>query len=496
MTALQTTAAPPMTLPVKTIPWRHQRDAFAAAHDETAFLLAHEMGCGKTLVAVALLEHAAVQSVLVLCPKSVLGVWPRELRAHGERRWQLWAGRVDGARGPLRNPSVARRAAALLEAHTIARRLGRPFAAVVNFDAAAQGDMARLLEGTPWDAIVLDESHRLKAPGGKQSRFAAKIAARCRARGGRVIALTGTPMPHTPLDLWAQFRALDGGARLGTSYHRFCRRFAQPEQVWVPGGVQRTVYKRLRDDRVAEFAQLTAPMMHQVRAADVLDLPAAVDTYRTTTLDPATQKVYDQLERDLIADLDHGVVTAANAMVLVLRLAQATSGFARNADNGQTVPLTDGPPEKARLLVDLLQDVPGSDPVVVFARFHEDLDTIRRAAEFTGRRYGELSGRRRDALTDDATLAPNVELAGVQLQSGGVGIDLTRARIGVYYSLDFNLGDHEQSRARLHRHGQQRPVTFVYLLAEDTIDRAVLGALRDRRNVITTILARLKGATS
>jgi SNF2 family DNA or RNA helicase len=78
-----------------------------------------------------------------------------------------------------------------------------------------------------------------------------------------------------------------------------------------------------------------------------------------------------------------------------------------------------------------------------------------------------------------------------------VGIDLTRARYGLYYSLDFNLGDHAQSRKRLHRPGQARRVTYIHLLAESTVDRAIYGALRRREDVITAFLNHLnpKGKT-
>jgi SNF2 family DNA or RNA helicase len=89
---------------------------------------------------------------------------------------------------------------------------------------------------------------------------------------------------------------------------------------------------------------------------------------------------------------------------------------------------------------------------------------------------------------------PHIDVAAVQLQSGGVGIDLTRARHAIYYSLDFRLADHEQSRARLHRPGQTRPVVYTYLLTEGTIDRAIHGALRKRQQVVDAVLAYLKAA--
>ena len=495
--------------------WPHQVAAFEAVRDRRACLIDGDMGSGKTAAAVALLEADMrcggydpepvkhPYRVLVLAPKSVLGVWPREIASHATSGWTTWNGDVTSRTTgkPIRNPSVARRAEALIEATKNAGLLRRPFMAVVGYEASWQGDMARLLLGTPWDALITDESHRLKSPSGKASKHAAQIAARVRARGGRVLALTGTPMPHSPLDLWGQARVLDGGAALGTSYHRFCQRYGKGETIWAPGGIQRTVYKGIRDDVIADFTERIAPLIHRIPREGLdawLGLPDAIDVYRSVELDPATKKVYDDLESDLISRVGEGAITAANAMVLVLRLAQVASGYAPTIDvdgqRGDAVRLSKHPlPEKARLLADVLEDLPVREPIVVFCRFHHDLDAVEQVATAQGRRYGELSGRRRGGLTPEARMCPNVDVLGCQIKSGGVGIDLTRARYGIYYTLGFELADYLQSRKRLHRPGQTRPVTYLHLLAEDTVEQSIYGALRSRQQVVDTVLQHLGG---
>lgn len=485
------TIAQPAT---RTAPWAHQEEAAAFARQRRTALLAHGMGSGKSLTSIVVLEREQAMRVLVLCPKSVVDVWPDQLAQHAGRQWHTWAGDVQGARGPLTNPSVPKRVEALIQADTAAQRLRRPFMAVVNYEASHVGQMDALLTGTPWDALIIDESHRIKSPTGKASKLAAKVAQRVRARNGIVLALTGTPMPHSPLDLFAQLRALDGGGALGTSYRAFCQRYGQADDVRVAGGAMRTVYKGMRPDRYEDFTRRVAPRIHQVATSDVLDLPDVRDQTRSATLSPKARKVYDSLERDLIADIDTGVVTAANAMVLVTRLCQATSGYAADFDTGAPVDL-DGTPDKARLLEDLLTDLPVREPVVVFARFHHDLDHIEAVCERTGRTYGELSGRRRDGL-HGPRMSDQIDVLGAQLKSGGVGIDLTRAAYGIYYSVGFELADYEQSRARLHRPGQSRPVLYTHLIVKDSIDHAVYGALRSRQDVITKVINHLKGATA
>jgi SNF2 family DNA or RNA helicase len=503
-----TATAPDVRAPARTRhdPWPWQAEAYEYARDLRACLLDGAMGSGKSRIAIELVEHdysltrippvAFVKPfrVLTTCPASVVDVWPEQMAEHAFADWRIWAGEVRGARGPLRKPSITRRAVAAIEADKHAAHARQPFMAVINYEACYSGDLGELTLATPWDVLILDESHRVKSPSGRASRHLAHVARRVLARGGRVLDLTGTMMPHTPLDVWAQFRTLDPTI-LGGSYRSFCQRFGDAEEIWAAGGVRRTIYKGLREDRREEFNRLIAPLIFSIteeRVNDHLGLPETVDVRRSIDLDPPTRRAYDALAKDLIADVAGGVITAANAMVLVLRLAQVASGHATDVDSGRTISFGDGLPEKARLLADVLEDLPLREPVVVFCRFHADLDAVRAVCEAQGRRYGELSGRRRDGLSSRATMGSDVDVLGAQVRSGGVGVDLTRARYGIYFSLGFELADYLQSRKRLHRPGQTRPVTYVHLTARDTIESAIYGALRRRQEVVEAVLEALR----
>lgn len=313
----------------------------------------------------------------------------------------------------------------------------------------------------------------MKAPGGKLSMFLARLRDRAKRRG----CLTGTPMPHSPLDAYAQCRFLDPGL-FGTSYQRFRMRYA------VMGGYQQhqVVAYRNQDELAAKLDQI----MYRVRAGDVLDLPPYQHITRTCALSPAERRVYVQLQTDLIAQVQGGLVTAANALVKLLRLQQVCSGFARREDGVDVQVGT----AKRELLADVLEDLPEREPVVVFCRFHHDLDTARQVAEASGRTCAELSGRRNDL---ELWQAGGADVLAVQIQSGGVGIDLTRARYAIYYSTSWSLGEFDQSLARVHRPGQDRPVVYVHLLAEDTIDEVVYESLDAKRDTVEAVLAMLKG---
>lgn len=539
MTALATpTDAPRATaswpLPTDFEPRPYQLDALRQIIDHKRLALDHGLGAGKTTTSLAVAEATQAMSVLVLCPARVTAVWSDEVSENAARQWVVWSGQVQGARGPLKNPSVARRVESIIETHQGARRINRPFMAVVNYEAIDQRQMHELLLGTPWDLVVCDESHKIAGAGGKRSMKISKVTARTRDRGGRVILATGTLMPHSALSLYGQFRTLDPSV-LGSSWTAFKARYAkwrilredircagcrgpvrltQPTDTFAicPGcghvPVERTpIYHTTpRGDRIpdgvnpemeADLMDRVRPYVHRVSQAELDAQTGLVEPppqLRTTRFEPDTRKAYDTLEKDLIVRIGQGVITAQNAMVNVLRLQQITSGYGVDADSGQEIALSTLP-EKARLLADELADYPANEPIVVFARFHHDFDEIKRICAEQGRRYGEISGRSADGL-DGKYMSSDYDVVAVQPQAGGAGINLTRARIGIFYSLDWSLANFDQCKRRILRQGQTRHVTFLVLAVEDTIDISVFYALKRRRDVNTAVLDRLTpGAT-
>jgi SNF2 family DNA or RNA helicase len=141
------------------------------------------------------------------------------------------------------------------------------------------------------------------------------------------------------------------------------------------------------------------------------------------------------------------------------------------------------------LLADVLEDIPETEPVVVFCRFIADLEAVHAAGNRLGRRVCELSGRRDDLVAWQSGEAP---ILAVQYQAGSLGISLVRARYGIFYSLSWSLGEYQQARARLARPGQTRPVTFFHLIAVDTIDEVMLRALGGKAEVIQAVIDHLK----
>jgi SNF2 family DNA or RNA helicase len=468
----------------KTKPWQHQRDAYAFAYPERAALMGLGMGAGKSWIVVNLVVNRNHRRTLILCPKSVVDAWEKQFRLHAARPVNVVL---------LNEGGVAHRTQ---QAQAACASDG-PVVLVINYESARMEPFAAWAKAQLWDLVVLDESHRIKSPSGNTSRF-------CWALGGRAqyrLALSGTPFAHSPVDIWSQycflapwvfgryqaFRAryvltraqVEEKRRQDAIAAALARKEPPPAFAPMPTFWKNQIVGYLNED---ELNAKIYKLMFRVRSEDVLDLPPTVDDTRTCTLSAKARRVYRDLERDLYAEIDSGEITVANALVKLLRLQQVTSGCVQTDDGALEEVCT----AKRDLLADILEDLPTAEPVVVFARFTRDLAGIREVALQQGRRVAELSGRVNELRQwQDG----GADLLAVQVASGGVGIDLTRARYCFYYSLGFSLSDYLQSRARVHRPGQTRPVTYFHLLAAGTVDGQVYDALAARQDVVESILA-------
>ena len=456
--------APPREYNSATLPWPHQREAYQRFAAAESGMLALDMGTGKTKVAIDLVQNnASPSTVLVVCPRYVVDVWGRELARHlvNPRSASV---RLLGA------GKLAARALAIREA--VEPSIYEITWIIINYEALDDSGVQAAIKDHEWGWIILDESHRIKAAMGRRSKFLANAYRFSRRR----LCLTGTPMPHSPLDVFGQFRFLDP-AIFGTRWTAFRARYAVTHQFY-----KTQILKYINQD---ELSARVAAYTFQVRADDVLDLPEIVHVVRTCELEEGARRVYEEMKDEFIAEVEHGEIVAANAAVKLGKLRQMTGGAVRDAEGQAHLVST----AKAELLADLLGDL-GEAPVVVFAAFHTDLDAIADICLTTKSSFAELSGR-----TGPSELARwqagEAQVLIAQIDAAREGIDLTRAATAIYYSLGFSLGNYDQSLARLRRPGQERRVTYLHLLAADTVDFYVYAALEQRREIIEYVLSRL-----
>ncbi len=439
-------------------PWKHQQAAYDfITQRDRGGLLAMEMGTGKTKVAIDLIQNHAMRRILIACPKSVIPVWPKEFAKHLSDENERDPFTIVPAewRGTLSKTVNADR--------IFNRYRKRKLVLVVNYEAAWREPLRSWLLQVPWDIAIGDESHRIKAPGGKASTFFARL----RDRVGFCLGLSGTPMPHSPLDLYAQYRFLDPrvfGTRVDAFKGRYC---------FLGGFSGREIIGWQNLDELHEKMYSIAFRV----GPEVLDLPPEVDESRYVELEPSARRHYRELQKEFMTQLKGGIVSAKNAAVKALYLQRLAGGWLKHEDKTYEQVSR----AKVNLLTDTLEDLPRDEPIVVFGRFHRELDGIHDLCRRLGRKTSELSGREDSTARWDRGRS-SVLLVQIQKSEG---VDFTRSRYAIYYSQGVSLGDYKQSRRRLSRPGQMAShTTFIHLIARHTVDEQIYRGFANNEEVI------------
>jgi SNF2 family DNA or RNA helicase len=220
-----------------------------------------------------------------------------------------------------------------------------------------------------------------------------------------------------------------------------------------------------------------------------LDLPPTRDIVVEFDLSSKVSRLYSEVKKEGAVELEEGTMEISNALSLVLRLQQLTSGFVQLEDElgNRHIKLLDD--ARCKALEELLIDLPLEEPIVVFARFTQDIRNIRKVCKDTGRKVSEISGRRDEY--DDWDSGKTSVLV-VQIESGAEGLDFTRAKYAVYYTLTHKLWLYTQSRKRLHRPGQKHEVTYYILQAKlrkgKSVDEGILNALNRSEDFIQKVM--------
>lgn len=487
---------------LKTRLWLHQKRALAFAASLDGCGLFMDMGTGKTAVTIGYILQCDIQFVLVVAPKSVVKVWPKE--------WHKHTGDETALVLPLWKGSIASRAERAWDAYLEAKRTGRRLIVVINYDSARRVPFGSTTKASkavslkiPWGLFVVDESHKIKSPHGETAKYCHQIAKITPRR----LCLTGTPMPHDPGDIWSQFMVIDRGDSFGTAYSRFLREYA------IMGGY---LGKQILSWR--NLPDLEAKMYRRAFRVteDVVELPPRVFSERYGVLNEDEWKAYFEMQEELETSLNvaliaeevenwqqlvHGIqdesfvpdddeemheITASNVLSKLLKLAQMSSGFVFDENKR---PFEIGH-SKIDLLMDTLGEIDHKEPLVIFARFKFDIYRIKAALVQANYTVAELSGARNQL---EEWQNGQYQVLVVQLQSGDAGIDLTHCgetpcRYCLYFGKDFNWGNYKQSQKRIHRPGQTETTHFISLIMENTVDQKIDDVLAKRGNLVEAVV--------
>jgi SNF2 family DNA or RNA helicase len=328
-----------------------------------------------------------------------------------------------------------------------------------------------------FDTVVVDELSSFKSHQSKRFRALMKM----RPKVKRIIGLTGTPSSNGLMDLWAEFRLLDMGQRLGRFIGQYRTDFFVPDKR---NGQVIFSYKPLPDAEERIYAKI-ADITISMKSTDHLTMPELVSSEYTVLLSDEERERYEEMKRDLVLQLPDGEITAANAAALSGKLCQMANGAVYD-DNGGVSRIHD---RKLDTLEDIIEAANGK-PLLIAYWFKHDLERISARLKSRHIPFSKLdtadSIRRWNGVELPVALIHPASVGhGLNLQSGGCHL--------VWFGLTWSLELYQQTNARLWRQGQQAETVVVqHIVTKNTIDERVLKALSEKDRTQAALIDAVK----
>jgi SNF2 family DNA or RNA helicase len=439
-----------------------------------------EMGTGKSKVLVdniaMLYDKGKINGALIIAPKGVVGTWykdqlPTHMPDHVEHKAVLWQSNI--------NAKQQKKLDVLFETGQDLHIL------IMNVEAFSTKkgiEFAYKFLRCHNTMMAIDESTTIKNPDAKRTKNICTLGPHAKYR--RI--LTGSPITKSPLDLYKQCEFLSTELLGHSSYYTFRTRYAIMKTANFGGrSVQIVVGYR----NLSELTDMLKVFSYRVLKDECLDLPKKTFMRRVVKLTKEQEHAYKQMSQLALAQFKGKIMTTATVMTQLMRLHQITCGHF-TADDGT---IQDIKNNRLDDLSNLLDEVHGK--VVIWAHYQYDVETI---VERIKKEHGDNSVVTYYGLTPQDQRQGNIEkfqdkegpvrfLVGTTA-TGGYGITLTAASTMIYYSNGYDLEKRQQSEARIDRIGQESPMTYIDLIAEDTIDDKIVVALRKKVNIASEIM--------
>ena len=429
---------------------QYQQDLIAQAKQIPNVGLFLPPGLGKTITTLTIIVEQMQGKTLIIAPKRVAEtVWDVEV-SKWEHLKKLRVSKILGT--PTQRLQAIKKEADIY---------------LVNLE-----NVAWLLEQEPhFNNLVIDESSRFKDSSTKRFKALKKHLKSFQRR----IILTGTPTPQGLADLWAQVGILDLGTRLETSLTKFRDKYMLPDQM---NRHTRVVYNwKMKHGADETITNKISDICFSLKAKDYLQLPSCTSLYHKIEIDKNVRTKYDQLRKDMVANIGKERITAPTAASLAGKLLQFTSG-AIYGEDGQT---QDVHSAKVERLESIMEE--SSSPTLVFYHFKHSLTRIQE------------SFPQAVVLDDDnieAWRRGEIRMLLAHPQSGGIGLNL-QCNVGetaqtVWFDLPWSSENYIQANARIYRQGQEKPVIIHHLVLSNSIDEHVIKVLEGKINLQEAIL--------
>jgi len=468
-----------MNYKFKTKPYAHQLTALEKSWNKENFAYFMEMGTGKTKVLIdnlaMLYDKGKIDGALIVAPKGVVKTWyeqelPTHLPDHIENVSVLWQ--------PNITKGQQEKLESLFEIETALHIL------VMNVEALSTEKgvkFATKFINSHKTLMAIDESTTIKTPTARRTKNIIKIG--LNAKYKRI--MTGSPITKNPLDLYTQCEFLDPWLLDFASYYSFRNRYAEMKTMHVRGrSIQ--VVKEFR--HLGELSDTVKEFSYRVLKEDCLDLPPKNFVKRHISLTSDQKKIYEQMKKHAIAMLNKKVTTTVNVLTQLMRLHQITCGYV-TADDGT---IQEVESNRMNELMSILEETEGK--VIIWANYQFSVsDIIQKLIKVYGpdsyvHYYGLTPQEDRQDFIRKFQNDPKCRFIVGTPQTGGYGITLTEANTVIYYSNGYDLEKRLQSEDRAHRIGQKKNVTYIDIIAEDTIDEKIVEALRSKIDIASQVM--------
>ena len=441
--------------------FEHQSKSYTFFRNTDTCMDFSEPGAGKTMIQIALMkyrfEKKRIKNVLIICPKSIIDeVWVKDLKAFWLEN-TIINYKIHTANTFTPNEQ---------KNQVFKGNSGELNVFVVNFERAWRIDT--IITKTKWDMIIVDESSRIKSRTAKQTKFILKLKSKYKS------IMTGTPAPNGLMDLFSQVKFVDSSI-FGTSFYAFRNKYFVPSGYmgydWVP-----------KPQSNEEIRKLIEPYTVSWRKSDCLDLPAITHQTLECDMSKDQEKVYTEMKNEMLTYIDGETYSAPIAITKMLRLSQISSGFIQNSDGLDRIVFGKNP--KLDLLKNQLAEIPKKYKVIIWAVFHQDIETIKKAlGDSAVTFYGGTSVGDRKVAIDRFLNDKTVRYFIAHPKSAGHGLNLSVANYAIYYSMDYSYEGYQQSVDRINRIGQTNKMTVYYLTVKKSIDKMVFSALKTKRKL-------------
>jgi len=330
--------------------------------------------------------------------------------------------------------------------------------------------------------MAIDESTTIKSPTASRTKSVLKL--RVLAKYRRI--LTGAPVTKSPLDLYTQCFFLDPDLLDFSSYYTFKNRYA----IMVDRNVGTHSFKHVMGyQRLDELNGKLNDFSYRVLKEDCLDLPEKVYMKRMITLTPEQKRMYGEMKKFALSELEGKKITATSVLAQLVRLHQITCGHL-TLDDGDIRTLKNN---RIKELLDILEETDGK--IIIWAVYRHDIKEI---TKILSERYGAnavesffgdtLDRDRQDIIDRFQDRESDLRFFVGNPKTGGYGLTLTASHTVIYYSNSYDLETRLQSEDRAHRISQDKKVTYIDLITEGTVDELIVKNLRGKINLATKIM--------